>query len=162
MKNRVLSLLLTIVILLAAGMSAVHAEILPPYGEGQIGLTSAVLCESLTVRQEPSSSSAAVKTVYYGDLIMVIEQEDGWAKICTSDAVDAGPDGWVNADYLAIDPAWCRLDASAPVYAWNDTAAPKVAYLSAGTMLPVLKDEGSWVLVSLRGAAGWIYVGSAR
>ena len=35
--------------------------------------------------------------------------------------------------------------------------APKVALLSKGTMLPILKDEGEWLIVSLRGATGWIY-----
>jgi hypothetical protein len=35
--------------------------------------------------------------------------------------------------------------------------APKVALLSKGTMLPILKDEGEWLIVSLRGASGWIH-----
>ncbi len=44
-----------------------------------------------------------------------------------------------------------------PVYAWNDTAAPKVALLDADTSLPILKEVGEWYVVSLRGAAGWIH-----
>lgn len=42
------------------------------------------------------------------------------------------------------------------VYAWNDTAAPKVALLDKNTRLPILKEEGGWYLVSLRSAVGWI------
>ena len=70
--------------------------------------------------------------------------------------MDAGPAGWVNADYIAVDPAWYRADNATPVYAWNDTEAPKVALLDAGTELPILKDDGDWLIVSLRGATGWI------
>ena len=46
----------------------------------------------------------------------------------------------------------------------HSTSAPRVALLDANTelfdpntFLPVLKDEGDWLLVSLRGAVGWIH-----
>ena len=71
--------------------------------------------------------------------------------------MDDGPAGWVNADYLAIDPAWYRTEALTPVYAWNERTAPKVALLDTNTLLPILRQEGPWLVVSLRGAAGWIY-----
>jgi hypothetical protein len=34
--------------------------------------------------------------------------------------------------------------------------APKVGLLDADTTLPILKDEGEWLIVGLRGATGWI------
>ena len=43
------------------------------------------------------------------------------------------------------------------MYAWNDTAALKVALLDKDTTLPILKDCGDWLVVSLRGASGWIH-----
>ena len=64
--------------------------------------------------------------------------------------------GWVNADYIAIDPARYRTEAETPVYAWNDTKAPKIGLLDKDTILPILKEEGDWLIVSLRGAVGWI------
>ncbi len=133
------------------------AEILPPHGEGQIGWEAVVLCDSLTVREERSGSSKAVKALKYGDHILVQNLQDGWADCFLSDAVDGERAGWVNADYVIIDPAWYRTDDTTPVYAWNDTMAPKVALLNQGTILPILKDDGDWLVVSLRGAAGWIY-----
>ena len=51
---------------------------------------------------------------------------------------------------------WYKTAESTPVYAWNDTEAPKVALLDAGTVLPILRDDGDWIVVGLRGAAGWI------
>ena len=134
-----------------------RAEVLRPYGEGQIGLRAVVLCEALTVRQAPAASSGAVRTLSYGDFLIVSRQSEGWAECFLSDAVDASPAGWVNADYIAIDPAWYRTDGKTPVFAWSDTAAPKVALLDANTILPILKDEGEWLIVSLRGAIGWIH-----
>ena len=70
--------------------------------------------------------------------------------------MDAAPAGWVNAEYIAIDPSWYRTEEATPVYAWNDESAPKVALLDANTTLPILKEEGDWLIVSLRGATGWI------
>ena len=156
MKKNIRLALLAALILTLGSIGSVFAEIIPPYGEGQIGLQAVVLCEELTVRQEPKASSKAVMTLKYGTRFSVQKQSDGWADCFPSDASDAGPAGWVNMDYIVIDPAWYRTDASTPVYAWNDTSAPKVALLDRDTLLPVLKDNGDWIVVSLRGATGWI------
>lgn len=163
MKKYVLLTILTALLLTIGSMGAVHAEIIPPFGEGQIGLQAVVLCESLTVRQEPRAASKAVQTLQYRDLIIVTEQADGWAYCFLGDA-EGSASGWVNADYIIVDPAWYRTEKTTPVYAWNDTSAPKVALLDANTafmdpntFLPILKEEGEWLIVSLRGATGWIH-----
>ena len=157
MRKRIWLAVLLSVILSCAGTARIRAEILPAQGEGQIGYQAVVLCESLTVRQERSASSKAVETLHYGDTFAVQDNWDGWASCFTSDDVDAGQTGWVNSDYIIVNPTWYRTDEATPVYAWNDTMAPKVALLSKGTTLPILKDEGDWLIVSLRGATGWIY-----
>ena len=156
MKNKTRLMILTLAVVILGSFAAVRAEIIPPQGEGQIGLQAVVLCESLTVRAAPARDAAAVRTLPYGAVIAVQEQTDGWAECFVSDAVDAGPSGWVSTDYIAVDPAWYRTVAATPVYAWNDTAAPKVALLDRDTTLPILKEDGEWLVVSLRGAAGWI------
>ena len=157
MRKRIWLAVLLLVILSCAGTARIRAEILPAQGEGQIGYQAVVLCESLTVRQERSAGSKAVETLHYGDTFAVQDRWDGWASCFTSDDVDAGQTGWVNSDYIIVNPTWYRTDDTTPVYAWNDTMAPKVALLSKGTVLPILKDEGEWLVVSLRGASGWIY-----
>ena len=156
MKKKIRMTLLTALILALVCVTAAQAELIPPYGEGQIGLQGVVLCESLTVRKSPNTSSDAVKKLQSGDHVIVYEQSDGWAKIFLSDDVDAEPPGWVNADYLAIDPAWYHTEGKTTVYAYDDTSAPKVALLNDDITLPILKDEGEWVVVGLRGASGWI------
>ena len=156
MRKRIWLAVLLSVILSCAGTARIRAEILPAQGEGQIGCQAVVLCESLTVRQERSAGSKVVETLHYGDTFAVQDNWDGWASCFTSDDVDAGQTGWVNSDYIIVNPTWYRTDDTTPVYARNDTMAPKVALLSKGTVLPILKDEGEWLIVSLRGATGWI------
>ena len=149
--------ILTALILALGSIVTARAEIIPPYGEGQIGLQALVLCNELTVRQKPSAGSDAVQTLKYGERIIVQPQTGGWARCFLSDSVDEGPVGWVNEDYLAIDPAWYRTEEKTPVYAWDDASAPKVALLDKDVSLPILKVEGEWLIVSLRGAVGFIY-----
>ena len=155
MKKYARLTLLTALILVLVSTFCAHAEILPPYGEGQIGLLAVVLCEELTVRQGSTVAAPVVTTVAYGSRIIVDRQADGWAHCCLGDAEDS-PSGWVNADYIVIDPAWYRTEGKTPVYAWDDTQAPKVALLDGDTTLPILADRGAWLIVSLRGAVGWI------
>lgn len=164
MKKTIWIVLLAALLLLAGSLGAAQAEVISPFGMGQFGLQAVVLCDSLTLRQEPDFSSGAVQTLHYRDLINVTEQKDGWARCVVGDSEDSAS-GWVNSDYIVVDPSWYRTEAKTPVYAWNDTSAPKVALLEANTefldpytFLPILKDEGEWVLVSLRGATGWIRV----
>ena len=145
----------TALVLMIGSIGSVQAEVIPPHGHGQIGLQAVVLCEQLSLRSGPSASSDKVRTLTYGDLPIVMEQSGGWAYVTLGDSEDS-PKGWVNADYIAVDPAWVRTEGKTPVYAWDDTLAPKVALLDENTTLPILADEGAWLIVSLRGAVGWI------
>ena len=165
MKKYVWLTILTVLILSLGCTDAVHAEIIQPYGPGQqIGYPAVVLCETLTLRENASSSSKAVQTLNYGDLPIVVgadqpggaKKENGFVYCTLGDSEDS-PCGWLNADYIFINPAWYVTEKSTAVYAWNDTAAPKVALLDKDVWLPILKEEGDWYVVSLRGAAGWIH-----
>ena len=138
------------------GSMVCHASIVPSQGPGQIGYSSVVLCNSLSLHTSPGYSTPVSQTLKYQDRIIVMNQENGWAHVVLGDSEDS-PQGWVNADYIAVDPAWYRTEGDTTVYAWDDTSAPKVALLDAGTTLPILRDDGNWIIVSLRGATGWIH-----
>ena len=152
-------------LILALGCAVVAgAEVIPPLGPGQqIGYPAVVLCETLTLREEPSASSRALQTLNYGDLPIVVDadlptgarEENGFVYCTLGDSEDA-PCGWINADYIAVNPAWYVTEEKTAVYAWNDAEAPRVALLGKDARLPILKEEGDWYLVSLRGAVGWI------
>lgn len=153
-------------LILVLGCSGVgYAEIIPPYGPGQqIGYPAVVLCENLTLRENPNTSSRAVETLHYGDRPIVVgadlpagaKKENGFVYCTLGDSEDS-PSGWINADYIVINPAWYVAEMLTPVYAWNDTTAPKVALLDSGTRLAILKEDADWYIVSLRGAVGFIH-----
>ena len=157
--------ILTVLILALGCIGVVHAEIIPPYGPGQqIGYPAVVLCETLTLREKPSASSKAMQSLKYGDTPIVInadlptgpEEENGFVYCTLSDSEDA-PCGWLDSDYIVINPAWYVTEQKTTVYAWNDTDALKIGLLGKDTRLPILKEDGDWYLVSLRGAVGWIH-----
>ena len=156
MKKHIRLFVITVLALVLGIAGLARAEIIPPRGEGQIGLSATILCENLSVRQDPSTNSKVLVKLHYGNLIIVMQQENGWARISTSDSENDAVIGWVNADYIMVDPAMYCTDKATPVYAWDDLYAPKVALLDSGTTLTILKQEGDWICVSLRGAAGWI------
>ena len=62
--------------LISGSAGAARAEIIPPHGEGQIGLQAVVLCEELTVHQEPDASAGIVETLHEGDLLIIVRQEE--------------------------------------------------------------------------------------
>ena len=163
-KSGFLTALMTLILALGC-MGGVHAEIISPDGPGQqIGYQAMVLCENLTLREEPSSSSKAMQTLKYGDLPIIINadqptgpmEENGFVYCTLGDSEDS-PCGWINADYIVINPAWYVTEGKTAVYAWNESDAPKVALLDEKVRLPILKEESDWYLVSLRGAVGWIH-----
>ena len=157
--------ILTAVMLVLGCIGVAHAEIIPPYDPGQqIGYPAVVLCENLTLREKPSASSKAVQTLNYGDRPIVVgadlpegpKEENGFVYCTLGDSEDS-PCGWINSDYIFINPAWYVTEKKVTVYAWDDISAPKIALLDKDSRLPILKEEEDWYLVSLRGAVGWIH-----
>ena len=162
MKKRGWLAILVLVVMAVTGIAAAQAEIIPSYGMGQSGFQAVVLCDTLTIRKNPSADSDAVGTLEYGFRPIVTKEQDGWAEILVSDDVNAGVVGWVNEEYIVVDPAWYITEGKTPVYAWNDTQALKVALLDKDMWLPILKRDGDWLIVSLRGAVGWILAPEAN
>ncbi|MGN0992281.1 MAG: SH3 domain-containing protein [Candidatus Ventricola sp.] len=137
--------------------ASAKAEIIPASGMGQIGYEAVVLCEELTIRSDTSTASSAAGRLQYGDVFACQQVlKDGWCDCFLSDIEGTGSAGWVRSDYVLIDPSYYLTEKSTPVYAWNEAAAKKVALLGAGEKLPILREEGDWLLVSLRGAVGWV------
>ena len=139
--------------------TAACADVIAPSGMGQIGYDAVVLCQSLTVRAERSTSSRAVTTLRAGDVFATQRTVDGWCDCFLSET--AGQTGWVRAEYVAIDPGWFIANTSTPVYPWNEETDLRVGLLDKGERHPILKVEGEWLLIGLRGAAGWIHDAAA-
>ncbi len=154
--------MLTVLLLLAG--PGIRAEIIPPMEpEQQIGYPAVVLCETLTLREKPSASSKVLQTLNYGAQPIVvsadrpdgIQEQNGFLYCTLGDSIDS-PCGWINKEFLFINPAWYVTQKNTSVYAWDASDAPKVALLDSDVQLPILREEEGWYLVSLRGAVGWI------
>ena len=74
-KNVWLAIMMVLVFTLGC-IGAAHAEVIPALGAGQIGYPAVVLCEEMTVRQQANASSKAVKTLHYGDWMIVYKQSN--------------------------------------------------------------------------------------
>ena len=152
--RRLLCLIFSVIMLSLLCCLPASAEIQAPYGQGQIGWTAYVICEHLSVRELPSTNATTLQRLSYGTTFAVQNLENGfWDCFLTE---EEGPAGYVRSDYIVVDPAWYVTEQSTPVYAWNSTSALKVGLLATGTTLPILHMDKNWVVVSLRGAAGWI------
>lgn len=157
--KRILTLALLISAALAAMIPSAAAEIIPPEGidadflafTGIEGKTAVVLCESLSVCDERDGKTLITRG--YGEVFITTEGFNGWANSYYNDGASIG---WVRSDYILVDPAYYLTDESTPVYAYADAAAPRVALLGKGERLPIILDDGEWLTVSIRGAAGCI------
>ncbi len=155
---------LAMLTVLLAIVPVAQARIIPAEEPGQqIGYTAVVLCETLTLREKPSASAKAVQTLEYGALPIVvgadledgIHEKNGFVYCSLGDSLDS-PCGWLNREFIFINPAWYVTEKDTAVYAWNASDAPKVALLEKDVQLPILREEENWYLVSIRGAVGWI------
>ena len=80
MKKQGWLAILTVLILTLGCIGTGFAEIIPPCGPGQqIGYPAVVLCEKLTLREKPNTSSKTVKTLYFRDqpIITGADQPEG-------------------------------------------------------------------------------------
>ena len=148
-----LSVICAAVMSLALCASAL-AEISHPAGPGQLGYEAVVLSKNVSLRPTTNANAKAVKRLNYGDRMAVMPIGKGWCEVYLSET--EGLSGYVLEDYILIDPAYIIIEESTPVYAWKATNAKRVGLISREEKYPIIRMEGNWLLISLRGAAGWI------
>ena len=156
--------LLVCLVLLAAALPG-SAEILPAEGQGQFGFKAVVLSERVSVRETPDTRGKVLRRLNYGTVFFIQNVVDGWCDCNEGESADFVPDplhGYVLEDYVLVDPMFYVTEASTVVYATKDAKAKKVAMLTKDTSLPIIQGEDGWLLVSLRGAAGWIRLSRAE
>lgn len=114
--------------------------------------TALVLCQSLTLREQPDVSGTALTSLPYGTLLTCTgEMHPGWLEV-TAD----GQTGWVREEFLLLDPQTITFSAETPVLAWPSPDAPWIGLLDAGTSAPVLGKCDGYTVISLRGASGFV------
>ena len=145
-------------ILLAAALLMVSAlalgEITHPLGPGQMGYDAVVISKNVSIRPTQNANAKAVTRLNYGDHMPVMPLGNGWCECFLSET--EGLTGYVLEAYILLDPPYITTEESTPVYAWQSTRAKRVGLLGRGETYPIIRMEGNWMLISLRGAAGWI------
>ena len=150
MKKTGICLFLALVLLSAAALG----EITRPIGPGQFGYDAVVISKTVSIRPEQNANAKAVTKLNFGDHVAVMSLGNGWCECFLSET--DGLTGYALEDYLLLDPAYITTEESTPVYAWQARTAKRVGLLGRGETYPIIRMEGDWLLISLRGAAGWI------
>ena len=145
-----LCLLLTAALLWASAAG----EITYPAGPGQMGYDAVVISKNVSVRPSQNANAKAVTRLNYGQRFAAMPLGNGWCEVYLSET--EGMAGYALEDYLLVNPAFITLEESTPVYAWQARNAKRVGLLATGETYPIIRTEGSWMLISRRGAAGWI------
>ena len=145
-----LCLLLTAALLWASAAG----EITYPAGPGQMGYDAVVISKNVSVRPSQNANAKAVTRLNYGQRFAAMPLGNGWCEVYLAET--EGMAGYALEDYLLVNPAFITLEESTPVYAWQARNAKRVGLLATGETYPIIRTEGSWMLISLRGAAGWI------
>ncbi len=112
-----------------------------------------VLCKSLSALAQPNARASKVKSFSAGKTFLTWESEDIWLNCYYSDGADPA---WVRNYYVLVDPHYYRTDNGTAVYAYGSTNAPRVGLTDTGDVYPIIMENGDWVVISIRGASGWI------
>ena len=116
-----------------------------------------MLCNTLTLRSEPSDSAPAICTLDYGAKLYVgfpAEDNDEWYD--ATYMADVHASGYVKIAYVLLEPYWFESDAATPIYAYPSEDAERVALMPRGKRVAVIRETDDYYVVSLRGAAGFI------
>lgn len=117
-----------------------------------------VLCDSLTLRSEADINSRSLRSLSFGQKLLVSMRQGEWYHVYLSKHVE----GWVKSEYVLVNPALYVTEAETPAYAYGSRYAPRVALISKGETLPIIYSNAAYYVVSIRGASAWIERPEAR
>ena len=89
------------------------------------------------------------RAVSYAQLLAAVRDRAEVLKNCAGRCEAILADG----SYECVVEVFAAVAAGLPVALLD----ANTEYLDPETFLPILKDEGEWIIVSLRGATGWIH-----
>ncbi len=115
-----------------------------------------VLCESLTMREEPMNSSKSVRRLRYGESCTVLEESGVWYRVACQQSDGTEIQGWVRGEYVLRNPRYYTASGSTAVYAMPVNGAKRVGLISGGKEYPIIGEYGGYWVISLRGACGFV------
>ena len=94
----------------------------------------------------------AIASLPYGTTLTCTgEKHPGWLEVTAAEQT-----GWVREEFLLLNPSYLTFAEETPVLAWPSAEASWIGLLSAGTSAPVLGEVDGYIVISLRGASGFV------
>lgn len=118
-----------------------------------------VLCNTLTMRLEPSESAAALCALDYGAKLYVYlpnDNNDEWYHVVYMPENAEHAEGYLKGAYVLLDPEWYAPTVNTPIYAYPTEDAKRVALMPRGKRVAIIYKTDEYYIVSLRGASGYI------
>lgn len=115
-----------------------------------------VLCESLSLRENPDTASQVLVTLEYGAHGTIMEENDSWFNVVYSDEQGRHYEGWIKKDYVLVNPSYFTPGEETPVYAIPSTDSKRVGLISGDTDYPIIGEYNGFLAISLRGASGFV------
>ena len=115
-----------------------------------------VLCESLSVREQPNTLADVVTTLPYGTTFEIRDGINSWYWITCNAPNGSRYEGYVRSEYVLVDPQTYSPSAETAVYAMPSTGSKRVGLIEAGTSHPIIGEMDGFYAISLRGASGFV------
>lgn len=115
-----------------------------------------VLCESLSLRENPDVTSSILNTLAYGTYCTVIEDNGYWYNVIYRDKGGQRYSGWVRKEYVLINPNYFTPNGEIPVYAIPSSSSKRIGLISSGTNYPIIGEFNGFLAISLHGASGFV------
>ncbi len=115
-----------------------------------------VLCESLSLREQPEGSSPLLNTLTYGTSCTILEESGSWYNVVYRSQEGIRYSGWVRKEYVLMNPTYFTPNEETPVYAMPCSGSKRVGLIDSGTSYPVIGLFDDFLVISLRGASGFV------
>jgi len=115
-----------------------------------------VLCETLTLRQTPSTSSKKLSTLQTQQQVLILEEQDEWYFVQFMEP-NSRTKGYVLKDFITQDFS-SRIVMDEPIYAYAapSSGSKKVALIDVGTQVYIIDTYEDFWIISLRGASAFV------
>lgn len=115
-----------------------------------------VLCESLSLRENPDAASDIIHTMSYGTYCTVLAESGSWYNVTYRNEEHLRYSGWVKKEYVLVNPDCFVPDGETPVYAMPCGGAKRVGLINGETSYPIIGEIDGFLVISLRGASGFV------
>ena len=114
-----------------------------------------VLCEALSLRENPDATSKIIQTMTYGTYCTVIEENGSWYNVTYRDE-NLRYSGWVRKEYVLVNSDYFVPDGETPVYAMPSGSSKRVGLINSEARYPIIGEMNGFLVISLRGASGFV------